>query len=1315
MVPFTPANLRCSLTKIERDNEPYSINDILGKAKQHGSALLSSDNDSVLLEVYKNKNGQWVFLASNATYDPKVIVEEKAEKGREIWEMQVTAYLQKHYSKKSKVTCEATHKRWKRNEFTHLENYYVKNGLLKKDRQHITLTLPNQKTLTFDGPYAKLKANIVLKHVYQYVESPIKHEESNVWDLVKKVFISYLYLSGQTLSPILKAATVSGVTFHANKNPALAIVSGLFATIDLVRASKTNSEAYTSTDLKRKIAPITITTPLPNMDVQPGVQLIQQINMKQYFDLADPTNYLELSMKLVNGDPVPSWLTLDRSKFTNPLNLFLGGAAQSICIEESYIYVALNNGIKIIDISDPNQPVVVGSRTNYAESYWAIAVKDKYVFAVDSTQIQIFDANDPSNIKLVSSLSGYNFPIIGNYIYSVQYSGGNCVVTIIDISNPSLPVVKTPKTLFTSTGYPCKAFDCSPYLCIYDKYLGLFDNLYMFDISQPENPISKSSIFINPYSIETNNNFLYIAEVSGDGNYVVNIYDITQVTNPVLEGSAFIDGTPSNMFIEGDYLYSFNSNLRGTTLLDGVVVLNIKDKNNPELIDMYATLDSLTGMVQSNTLYAANQAFGLTVLSDSNRVFSGIPASTDRGLSTIAVTATDRYGNTLVQQVAAHVGDINVNAIPDQMVLIGNPASLTLPLDTFEFPGATFAYVAQLVGGMPLPPFIQFNPQTRQFNFTPQSGDQNRYAIEVIGNDGTKNTSTTFQLVIPNHPPISQNLLEDQLAFSGILFDYSFGASSFSDLDNDTLTYTANVVGTSSLPIWLSFNSLERRFNGVPVSKNIFPIQVSAADGHGGIAASTFTLTIPNTAPVVLNSVNTQTATVGFPFSFTFNINTFDDIDNDSLTYSIDTLPPFLTFNPSARTIAGTPQGSDVGTYTISLEAKDNDGGNVSSSFNLNVMMTGNNPPVLVKPISDLTLKVGIPFNYTIDSGTFQDPEGQSIIYKAVLEGGNALPDGLSFNSQTQTLSGIFYTPQNFRISIIATDPQNAFAIDTFTLTLVDSKYHPPVVLNPLPSALATVGQDFYYHIPADTFSDQANNLLTISVTGKHGKPLSKWLKWDSKALTLTGKPGMWDTGTYQDKVVEIDVAASDGKTVVKTNFNIIVEGQSFWEQFINISISLGSVSVLLLGAWRNQAHFINFVKMKQYQKLDETAIIGEPFFRPLAVAEKQIKKIRILNNGNELIGFPEGLLLKDGKIEGTAAKQKEDCFTVIVYNRHDRIVEKFNLLIKELRSEKIPIEPSTYWRRFISLIPIKRGSKSQDMMRKSLLAEEIQAGDNDV
>jgi len=127
------------------------------------------------------------------------------------------------------------------------------------------------------------------------------------------------------------------------------------------------------------------------------------------------------------------------------------------------------------------------------------------------------------------------------------------------------------------------------------------------------------------------------------------------------------------------------------------------------------------------------------------------------------------------------------------------------------------------------------------------NGDATLSATGTIVNDDPRNT-----------PPVVENALPNQTVTEGRAFSFRLPAGSFSDVDGDTLTYSASVVNASAQPAWLSFDPTTRTFSGTaPAGSPNYTVRVTASDGQGGTVFDDFTLTT-QAAPVA--NVITMTA-----------------------------------------------------------------------------------------------------------------------------------------------------------------------------------------------------------------------------------------------------------------------------------------------------------------------------------------------------------------------------------------------------------------------------------------------------------------------
>ena len=96
----------------------------------------------------------------------------------------------------------------------------------------------------------------------------------------------------------------------------------------------------------------------------------------------------------------------------------------------------------------------------------------------------------------------------------------------------------------------------------------------------------------------------------------------------------------------------------------------------------------------------------------------------------------------------------------------------------------------------------------------------------------------------------------------GTAFSYAFPANTFTDADNDALTYTAVRGNNSALPAWLSFNANTRTFSGIPgaTDTGTLTVKVTARDGRGGSVSDNFDIDV-STPPLGTPFVNFATRT----------------------------------------------------------------------------------------------------------------------------------------------------------------------------------------------------------------------------------------------------------------------------------------------------------------------------------------------------------------------------------------------------------------------------------------------------------------------
>lgn len=544
--------------------------------------------------------------------------------------------------------------------------------------------------------------------------------------------------------------------------------------------------------------------------------------------------------------------------------------------------------------------------------------------------------------------------------------------------------------------------------------------------------------------------------------------------------------------------------------------------------------------------YSAKQQDGSALpswlsFSSSTRTFSGNPPA---GVASIVlrVTANDGRGGSATNDFTITIANANdtatlANAIPNQTWTGSGGKSYQVPANTFSADpdGDALSYSATLQGGGALPSWLSFDTASRTFSGNPPAGvgSVNLTVTANDGNGGTVTSTFTLTLTTVNDAPVLANPLGPQTMSGPGVWSYTVPANTFSDADNDTLTWSATKADGSALPAWLSFNPATRVLSGnAPNNTPQVDVKISVSDGNGGAASSSFRLNIDqntsNDAPVLANAIANTTWTGSGAQTYQVPGNTFTDADGDTLALSATltgggALPSWLHFNPQTWTFSGNPPATADGqTYAITVTANDNEGGTITGAFNLTIA-SANDTPFLASGTADQSMSGSGSWSYQVPVGTFTDADGDTITWSATQSDGSALPSWLSFDANTRTFSG--NPPSSVStllLKVTGTDPSAASVSSSFTLRVTNAN-DAPVVANALgPQNMSGPGS-WTYQVPANTFTDADNDTLTYSATQSDGSALPSWLSFDTNTRTFSGNPP-WGAPS-----VALKVTADDG------------------------------------------------------------------------------------------------------------------------------------------------------------------------------------------
>ncbi|RRV10121.1 mannuronan epimerase [Pseudomonas sp. v388] len=365
--------------------------------------------------------------------------------------------------------------------------------------------------------------------------------------------------------------------------------------------------------------------------------------------------------------------------------------------------------------------------------------------------------------------------------------------------------------------------------------------------------------------------------------------------------------------------------------------------------------------------------------------------------------------------------------------------------------------------------------------------DGNRFEVALDGNYLDKLTSANFVFATAptvNQAPVVANPLLDQNATENTPFSYVVPGTSFTDPDNDTLSYTASLADGSALPDWLTFDAATRTFSGTPSdsASGTYAIRITATDASNASVSDNFTLAVQDvsTAPGVINGTpnnDNLTGTAG-------NEQMFGGAGNDTLDGGDGN--DILIGGAGADKLTG-GTGADVFRFSSKLDSYRTATASGADQI-LDFDVSADRIDLSTLGYSGL----GNGLNGTLQV-TYNAGNNRTYIKDNVADAnGNRFEIALAGNlAGTLNASHFVFADQ--------TMPSNVA----------------PVVVIPLLDQNATESSPFTYTVASNSFYDGNNDSLVYSATLDDGSALPDWLSFDSTSMTFSGTPTSTASGSY--------------------------------------------------------------------------------------------------------------------------------------------------------------------------------------------------------
>jgi hypothetical protein len=299
--------------------------------------------------------------------------------------------------------------------------------------------------------------------------------------------------------------------------------------------------------------------------------------------------------------------------------LLLRAFVNDLVVSGGFAYVLTSdNRVLIIDITQPNAPAIRGTYIA-SDKILDLSVEGSYLYLAVSDGLRIIDVTDPSNPQLIELfLSTYPFPIIvsGKYAYLPSpvfeegYGYVKSVLKVLDISDLTNPVLIS-ETYFDPYLFQAIATDGQVLvLAGYAEYLwgGYYMGLLFIDISDPTSPrLLKTFYCCGGYyccgystsaSIAISPGRVYFANHGA----VYQVFDISDPENPNLVGYG-VDPV-EDLTSQGDFVY----------VAAGTSGFAIEDTSNPAQPVRRGLYDGIGDVVDvaaaAGVLYAADDGTG---------------------------------------------------------------------------------------------------------------------------------------------------------------------------------------------------------------------------------------------------------------------------------------------------------------------------------------------------------------------------------------------------------------------------------------------------------------------------------------------------------------------------------------------------------------------------------------------------------------------------------------------------------------------------------------------------------------------------------
>ena len=573
------------------------------------------------------------------------------------------------------------------------------------------------------------------------------------------------------------------------------------------------------------------------------------------------------------------------------------------------------------------------------------------------------------------------------------------------------------------------------------------------------------------------------------------------------EATNTISGTPSEV---GSYDITVTTTDESGNATETTFTINVEDTTKPTVEDIADQTQEVNTEIEPIKIEATdnggqavtNKVDGLpdgVTFDEATNTISGTPSEV--GSYDIIVTTTDENGNSETTTFTIDVEDTTkptVESVVDQTQEV-NTEITPIKIEATDNSGQA---VANKVDG--LPNGVTFDETTNTISGTPS--EVGSYDIIVTTTDESGNvTETIFTIDVedttkPTVESIAGQTQEVNTEIEPIKIEAT---------DNSGQAVTNKVDG---LPNGVTFDEATNTISGTPSEVGSYTVTVTTTDESGNATETTFTIDVEDTTKPTVESVADQTQEVNTEIT-PITIES-EDNSGQAVTNKVEGLPAGMTFDETTNTISGTP--SEVGSYTVTVTTTDESGNETETTFTIDVEDT---TKPTVESIANQTQEVNTEITPIKIEAT--DNSGQAVTNKV-----DGLPNGVTFDETTNTISGTPSEVGSYDIKVTTTDESGNATETTFTINVEDTT-------KPTVESVADQTQEINTEIEPIKIEarDNSGQAVTNKVDG-----LPDGVTFDEATNTISGTPS--EVGSYDITVTTTDESGN----ATETTFTIDVE-----------------------------------------------------------------------------------------------------------------------------------------------------------------------------